>query len=250
MSATASHTARGGAARAEPKGLAELYERNAPAAVRPAFLITSDRELAQDIAQEAFVRVAGRFRLLRLPEAFDMYLRHTVVNLCTSHLRHQRVERLALEREAARPTEVVDPPDLTVRDELRAALHRLPARQRTGTSCTTTKTCPRRRSPRGRPRRDRVVEHRRRRRRARPDARDAVFLNTDGSTTAGRPDIAALVESATEVGFEIQLPPPVVVHGNYASAAFHWTNDTDEGWVLGVFRFDEAGLIAHHEVIG
>lgn len=131
MSATASHTARGGAARAEPKGLAELYERNAPAAVRLAFLITFDRELAQDIAQEAFVRVAGRFRHLRMPEALDVYLRRTVVNLCTSHFRHQRVERLALEREAARPMEVVDPPDLTVRDELRAALRRLPVRQRT-----------------------------------------------------------------------------------------------------------------------
>jgi DNA-directed RNA polymerase specialized sigma24 family protein len=36
-----------------------------------AFLITSDRELSRDIAQEAFVRVAGRFRHLRVPDAFD-----------------------------------------------------------------------------------------------------------------------------------------------------------------------------------
>ena len=51
--------------RAEPKGLAELYERNAPGAVRLAYLMTADRELAQDIAQEAFVRVAGRVHHLR-----------------------------------------------------------------------------------------------------------------------------------------------------------------------------------------
>ncbi len=131
MSVTASHRARGGAARAEPKGLTELYERNAPAAVRLAFLITSDRELAQDIAQEAFVRVAGRFHHLRMPEALDVYLRRTVVNLCNSHFRHQRVVRAAVEREASLASPVVDEPDLGLRDQLRAALRRLPARQRT-----------------------------------------------------------------------------------------------------------------------
>lgn len=52
-------------------GLEDLYERHAPAAVRLALLITSDRELSRDIAQEAFVRGAGRFRHLRVPDAFD-----------------------------------------------------------------------------------------------------------------------------------------------------------------------------------
>ena len=117
---------------AEPKGLAELYERNAPGAVRLAYLITSDPELAKDIAQEAFVRVAGRFHHLRLPEAFDVYLRRTVVNLCTSHFRHERVVRAALEREAAGETNRrIEGPDLSLRDELRTALRQLPVRQRT-----------------------------------------------------------------------------------------------------------------------
>ena len=131
VSATASHTARSGAARAEPKGLAELYERNAPSAIRLAYLITCDPELAQDITQEAFVRVAGRFRHLRAPEAFDTYLRRTVVNLCNSHFRHQRVVRAALEREANLAEQTVDDPDVGLRDELRTALRQLPARQRT-----------------------------------------------------------------------------------------------------------------------
>ncbi|MGE5460807.1 MAG: RNA polymerase sigma factor [Solirubrobacterales bacterium] len=116
--------------RAEHDGLAELYERNAPGAVRLAYLITSDRELAQDIAQDAFVRVAGRFRHLRAPEAFDAYLRRTVVNLCNSHFRHQRVVRAALEREAGLVTRAVENPDPSLREELRSALHCLPARQR------------------------------------------------------------------------------------------------------------------------
>jgi RNA polymerase sigma-70 factor (sigma-E family) len=110
--------------------LEELYERHATDAVRLAFLITADRELARDIAQDAFVRVAGRFRHLRFPDAFDVYLRRTVVNLCMSHFRRRRVERDYLAREAGRPQRVADPPELGARDELRRALERLPARQR------------------------------------------------------------------------------------------------------------------------
>lgn len=111
--------------------LEDLYERHAPAAVRLAFLVTSDRELSRDIAQEAFVRVAGRFRHLRFPDAFDLYLRRTVINLCMSHFRHARIEREHLEREAAAPARVEEQPELGARDELRRALQRLPVRQRT-----------------------------------------------------------------------------------------------------------------------
>lgn len=114
-----------------PGGLTEIYERTAPAAVRLAFLITSDPDLAQDIAQEAFARVTARFHHLRVPDAFDSYLRRTVVNLCTSHFRHERVVRAALLREEAEAAGAsVDVPDLGVRDQLWTALHRLPARQR------------------------------------------------------------------------------------------------------------------------
>jgi RNA polymerase sigma-70 factor (ECF subfamily) len=111
--------------------LEELYERHAAEAVRLAYLVTSDRELARDIAQDAFVRVAGRFRHLRYPDAFDVYLRRTVVNLCMSHFRRRRVEREYLEREGARPQPLGEPPELGTRDELRLALRRLPVRQRT-----------------------------------------------------------------------------------------------------------------------
>ena len=117
--------------KAKPGGLAEVYERNAPGAVRLAYLMTSDPELAQDIAQEAFARVAGRFGHLRRPDACDAYLRRTVINLCYSHFRHERVVRAALEREAAEVTDpVTEEPDLGLRDQLWAAVQGLPARQR------------------------------------------------------------------------------------------------------------------------
>jgi RNA polymerase sigma-70 factor (sigma-E family) len=125
VSSTVSERAERRASRLE-----ELYERHADDAVRLAYLLTSDRELSRDLAQDAFVRVAGRFRHLRYPDAFDAYLRRTVVNLCMSHFRHERVEREYLEREGAAPAPVAEPPEVGTRDELRRALHRLPIRQR------------------------------------------------------------------------------------------------------------------------
>jgi RNA polymerase sigma factor (sigma-70 family) len=119
-----------GHTREDSDALGELYERYAPGAVRLAFLVTGDREGSRDIAQDAFVRVAGRFRYLRFPDAFDSYLRRTVVNLCMSRSRHERVEREYIEREACRPVPTADPPDLAARDELMRALRTLPVWQR------------------------------------------------------------------------------------------------------------------------
>lgn len=117
--------------RAAPRGLEDLYVRHAPAAVRLAYLITGDGDLAVDIAQDAFVRVAGRFRYLRFPDAFDAYLRRTVTNLCNSHFRQMRLERAVMRRESARRELILEGPDAGDRDELRRALGSLPVRQRT-----------------------------------------------------------------------------------------------------------------------
>jgi RNA polymerase sigma-70 factor (sigma-E family) len=78
--------------------LGELYLQHADAAVRLAYLLTRDHALAEDLVQEAFVRLAGRLVHLRDPGAFDAYLRRTVVNLSHSHFRRKRVERAYLER--------------------------------------------------------------------------------------------------------------------------------------------------------
>jgi RNA polymerase sigma-70 factor (sigma-E family) len=119
----------------EPEGkgrsLAELFVRQIPRAVAIGYLLTGDRALAEDLAQEAFVRLTGRFRHIRSPEAFDAYLRRTVVNLSLSHLRHRRVERAYLARERLSPARGPDlMPDVATREELWAALLALPARQR------------------------------------------------------------------------------------------------------------------------
>jgi RNA polymerase sigma-70 factor (sigma-E family) len=124
-------TEAGADAPKERRTLAELYVRQVPSAIGLAYLITGDRYMAEDMAQEAFIRLAGRFGHLRAPEAFDAYLRKTVVNLCLSHLRRRRVESAYLEQErheAGRGAAVI--PDLATREELWAALHELPSRKR------------------------------------------------------------------------------------------------------------------------
>ena len=114
----------------QASGLADLYERHAPAAGRLAYLLTGDRTQAEDLVQEAFVRVVGRFRHLRVPDAFESYLRRTIVNLHTSQLRHKRVERAYLERERNVVLAEDPMPDVGAREELWRALRTLPARQR------------------------------------------------------------------------------------------------------------------------
>ncbi len=111
--------------------LEDVYARHVPAAMRLAFLLTGDRDKAEDLVQEAFVRCVGRFRHLRMPDAFDAYLRRAVVNLHTSSLRRRRVERAWLAREgsaAARRTTSM--PDVGAREDLWRRLLALPARQR------------------------------------------------------------------------------------------------------------------------
>jgi RNA polymerase sigma-70 factor (sigma-E family) len=120
--------ARTGVATAEGGRLGELYAAHAPDAARLAYLLTGDRHLAEDLVHEAFVRLFGRFRDIRQPEAFRSYLRTTVVNLARSHFRRRRVERAYLEREAVAVEE--PPDDAGSRDEMWQALQGLRPRQR------------------------------------------------------------------------------------------------------------------------
>jgi len=49
--------------------LKDLYLCHGPEALRLAYLLTGDRDLAEDLAQEAFVRVARRLTGLRNADA-------------------------------------------------------------------------------------------------------------------------------------------------------------------------------------
>lgn len=110
--------------------LAELYLTHAGSATRLAYLLTGDRDLAEDIAQEAFIKLAGRFHDIRNPDAFGAYLRTTIINLSRGHFRRKRVERSYLEKERGRLSRAQPFPDVEGRDEMWAALQQLPHRQR------------------------------------------------------------------------------------------------------------------------
>jgi len=110
--------------------LGRLYRQHAAGAVRLAFLLTGDRGLAEDLVHDAFVRLAGRFRDLRNPDAFEWYLRRTVVNLTRSHFRHARVERRYVEGQRLGETDPEPQPDAGEREALWQALLTLPERQR------------------------------------------------------------------------------------------------------------------------
>ena len=99
----------------------ELYRARYGAMVRLAYLMVGDQGTAEELVQDAFVRVAGRLESADSPSA---YLRTAVVNACRSHLRHLRVQRAHL-----RTQRVVEGAS-DAPDELFDALARLPARPR------------------------------------------------------------------------------------------------------------------------
>lgn len=108
----------------------ELYAVNAQRAGRLAYFLVGDKELAQDLVQEAFLKVFARWGDLREPQSFTAYLNRTIVNLGNKSHRRRKVERDYLERQPKREN-VVRQRDYETTDELWRQLHLLPQRQRT-----------------------------------------------------------------------------------------------------------------------
>jgi RNA polymerase sigma factor (sigma-70 family) len=108
----------------------ELYAAHAQGAVRLAYLLVGDQEIAQDIAQEAFLRAFGRFADMRKPNSFPNYVRATIVNLTRKHFRRRGLERLYIERLRARPAPSVAFPNVEQREMVTQALLKVPERQR------------------------------------------------------------------------------------------------------------------------
>jgi RNA polymerase sigma factor (sigma-70 family) len=117
-----------------PDRLGSLYESHNHAATRLAYVLTGDVDAAQDIAQEAFVRVGRRLFGLRDPQYAHAYLYRTVLNLCRGRARRLKIERAALQ--VLKSDQRHQAPDITEQgginqhDEMWRALLLLPARQR------------------------------------------------------------------------------------------------------------------------
>jgi RNA polymerase sigma-70 factor (sigma-E family) len=115
---------------ARRSSMEDLYTANAQRAGRLAYFLVGDRELAQDLVQEAFLKVFARWGNLREPHSFAAYLNRTIVNLAHKTHRRRRVERRYLDKQPGH--EAVAPErDYETADELWRRLQLLPQRQRT-----------------------------------------------------------------------------------------------------------------------
>jgi RNA polymerase sigma-70 factor (sigma-E family) len=133
MTAADSRVGAGGAA-VQTRGLHsavdDLYRDHGGAAIRLAYLMTGDRARAEDLVQDAFVRVLARLRQIREPELLRAYLSRSIVNLAKNEYRRQgRLRAFVASGRASAPAST-SMPDVEGRDEVHAQLLRLPARQR------------------------------------------------------------------------------------------------------------------------
>jgi RNA polymerase sigma-70 factor (sigma-E family) len=109
----------------------QLYAAHWRQLVRLSVLLVHDQAAAEDVVQDAFVAMHGRWSRLRDPDKALAYLRQAVVNRSRSALRHRVVvERHARTSSAGDVT--VDGPTVggARRDAVRDALLRLSERQR------------------------------------------------------------------------------------------------------------------------
>lgn len=113
--------------------LEELYAAHWHQLVRLAVLLVRDVGTAEEVVQDSFVAVHGRWDRLRDHDRALAYLRQAVVNRSRSVLRHRAVVDRHVRAEAARPTaEVSSDPGVGAarRDAVLTALSHLATRQR------------------------------------------------------------------------------------------------------------------------
>lgn len=92
LSAIASARAEGATITVEAEALVvALFAREAPSLVRLARLFVDDRDAAEDIVQEAFLRLARHAGRIRSPDRAPAYLRSIVLNLARDHNRRGMV---------------------------------------------------------------------------------------------------------------------------------------------------------------
>lgn len=111
--------------------LVDLFEREGRSLVRLARLFVDDRNAAEDLVQEAFIRLARSANRIKDDAKAAAYLRSIVLNLARDHNRRGLVSlrhRLPLDDERAQEVD-----ELVLRDDQRQileALRDLPHRQR------------------------------------------------------------------------------------------------------------------------
>ena len=115
------------------EAVTQLYTVHYRSLVRMAALMLRDPAVAEEIVQDAFVGMHGKWRRLRDPDKALAYLRQSVVNGARSALRRRGVAEKHLARQSLPGTAASAEYGALVsleRDDVVAALRSLPERQR------------------------------------------------------------------------------------------------------------------------
>jgi RNA polymerase sigma factor (sigma-70 family) len=114
-----------------------------PALLRTAYLLTGDREDAEDLLQEALFRLSRVWRRVSRSASLDAYVRRTMVNLRTSRWRRRRIRTVTTASVPERPRADESADQLSDREEMWIALAAIPPRMRAVLVLRSTRICPR-----------------------------------------------------------------------------------------------------------
>jgi hypothetical protein len=131
----------------------QLYAAHWRQLVRLSVLLVRDTGTAEEIVQDAFVAMHGRWSRLRDPEKALAYLRQAVVNRSRSALRHRKVVDRHCSAKAGWPRSMRPTPrqQRSMRPGVTPYSTRcgvFPSASARFSRCATTSNCPRPRSPR------------------------------------------------------------------------------------------------------
>ena len=116
---------------APPEDLVAFCTREHPRLVGSLDLYCGDLGVAEELADEALIRVCDNWEKVRVMTAPGAWAHRVAMNLANSYYRRKKAERRAVARAAARTQLVHEDPDAADAHALREALHLLPPRQRT-----------------------------------------------------------------------------------------------------------------------
>ncbi|NNN22608.1 MAG: sigma-70 family RNA polymerase sigma factor [Acidimicrobiales bacterium] len=105
-----------------PQQFVMFYSLNYSKFVRMAYFIVQSKEAAEDIVQDSFIKGAGIWDRVEVPEAF---ITKTVVNACNSYLRRLRIEKKFIWKQ-----KTPERSPALVKSEIDLLLYKLPPKER------------------------------------------------------------------------------------------------------------------------
>ncbi len=120
--------------RGDPLAQKELYDRYAPVLLGVAMRYAGSKEEAEDILQDAFVKIFKHINTFEQRGSFEGWMRKIVVNTAIVHYRKELKHRYQDDVTDIKETDITDfehdDPDFTL-DELKQAIQSLPPGYRT-----------------------------------------------------------------------------------------------------------------------